>query len=181
MNNFDRAISLFLKHEGGYVDHPRDPGGATNKGITLRTFRRFIKPNGTKSDLKNLTTEQAAVVYKRQYWDAVLGDWLPDGVDYAVVDFAINSGPGRAAKYLQRVVGVTQDGRIGPQTLAAVRAKDPQEIVRDLCAARLAFMKRIQGGRLWQTFGRGWQRRVDNVRKTALRWATMAREEKTCG
>jgi len=174
MNNADAAIRKILVHEGGYVNHPSDPGGATNKGITLATFRRYIKPSGTIADLKALTTEQAVVVYKRQYWDAVMADSLPAGVDYAVADFAVNSGPSRAAKYLQAVVGAAQDGKIGPATLAAVNAADPVAVINKLCDNRLAFMKRIQGGKLWVTFGRGWQRRVDEVRSVSLQWAGKA-------
>ena len=168
MNRAEKMIPLILKHEGGFVDHPRDPGGATNKGITIATFRRYIKSNGTVADLKALTTAQATIVYKRQYWDAVVADMLPVGVDYSVADFAVNSGPSRAAKMLQRVVGVTQDGRIGPATLAAVRALPTDFIIRKLNALRLAFMKSIRGGSLWKTFGRGWQRRVDEVTAQSL-------------
>ena len=174
MERADKAIRKILAHEGGFVDHPADPGGATNKGITIATYRRYIKRNGTVADLKALTTEQAVMVYKRQYWDAVQADSLPPGVDYAVADFAVNSGPSRAAKYLQAIVGVSQDGRIGPQTLAAVAKMDPREIINRLCDDRLAFMKRIQGGKLWRTFGRGWQRRVDDVRATSLEWSQRA-------
>lgn len=169
--NFERALPLFLKHEGGFVNHPDDPGGATNKGVTIGTYRRYINRNGTVADLRRITDAQVAKVYKRQYWDRVKGDNLPSGVDYAVADFAINSGPSRAAKYLQGVVGVAQDGKIGPQTLAAVRKMTPVNIIKRLCANRLAFMKRIRGGTLWRTFGRGWQRRVDDVERVALRWA----------
>jgi lysozyme family protein len=153
------------------VNDPRDPGGATNKGITIATFRRYIKPSGTIADLKSLTTAQAVVVYKRQYWDAVSADKLPAGVDYATADFAVNSGPSRAAKYLQEIVGVAQDGKIGPATIAAVNAASPAAVIDHLCDNRLAFMKRIKGGKLWVTFGRGWQRRVDEVRSTSLKWA----------
>ncbi|MEO9537261.1 MAG: glycoside hydrolase family 108 protein [Parasphingorhabdus sp.] len=174
MDNSSKAIPKILEHEGGYVNHPSDPGGATNKGITLATFRRYIKPNGTVADLKALTTAQAVAVYKRQYWDAVSADLLPSGVDYAVADFAVNSGPSRAAKYLQAVVGVTQDGQIGPATIAATKAMPPRVVIERLCDDRLAFMKRIQGGKLWQTFGRGWQRRVDDVRAVSLSWAAQA-------
>ena len=162
-------IPRCLKHEGGYVNHPDDPGGPTNKGITLATFRRFIKPSGTIADLKALTTDQAIIVYKRRYWDAVLADNLPFGVDYTTVDFAINSGPHRAAVYLQRVVGAAQDGRIGPKTLAAVRDMPADDVINRLCDERLAYMKRIRGGRLWEKFGRGWSRRVAEVRADALR------------
>ena len=170
MNNSQRAIPLILKHEGGYVNHPSDPGGATNKGITLATFRRYIKPGGTVADLKALTEAQAVVVYKRQYWDAVLADLLPPGVDYTVADFAVNSGPSRAAKELQRIVGVTMDGKIGPQTLSAVEKMAAKDIINRLNDRRLAFMRSLKGGSMWKTFGRGWQRRVDEVRAVSLAW-----------
>lgn len=170
-SNFQRALPLLLKHEGGFVNHPDDPGGATNKGITIATYRQYINRNGTVADLKRITDAQVGIVYKRQYWDKVSGDSLPSGVDYAVADFAINSGPSRAAKYLQGVVGVAQDGKIGPVTLAAVKKRDPAHVIRRLCADRLEFMKRIRNGRLWETFGRGWQRRVDEVEAVSLRWA----------
>jgi lysozyme family protein len=167
-HNADMAIRKILEDEGGYVNHPDDPGGATNKGITIATFRRYIKRDGTIADLKALTTQQAVDVYKAQYWDAVRADDLPSGVDYTVADFAVNSGPSRAAKYLQAALGVTQDGAIGPQTIAAAQAADPKALIRKINADRLAFMKRIQGGKLWKTFGRGWQRRVDAVQSTSL-------------
>ena len=162
---FDRALSAVLKHEGGYVNHPKDPGGATNRGITLANFRRYVKPCGTVADLKKLTTAQAAVVYRRHYWDAVLGSQLPAGVDYAVFDFAVNSGPKRAAQFLQRIVGAAADGVIGPKTLAAVSAMPPEDIVTALCDARLAWLKRLK---TWPTFGKGWAARVAGVRKLAL-------------
>ena len=168
MTRAEQIIPLILKHEGGYVNHPNDPGGATNKGITIATFRRFIKPGGTISDLKALTTEQAVIVYKRNYWDAVLADLLPPGVDYTVADFAVNSGPSRAAKVLQKVVGVKQDGKIGPATIKATNAMPARDVIRQVNANRLAFMKSIRGGKLWVTFGKGWQRRVDGVLAKSL-------------
>ncbi len=173
--NFARALPLVLQHEGGYVNHPNDPGGATNKGITLATFRRYVKPNGTIADLKRLTVQQAGTVYRRQYWDKVHGAELPDGVDYAVFDFAVNSGPARAAKYLQAIVGVPQDGKIGPVTLAATQDMSAVHIIETLCDNRLAFMKRARnrktGKRLWPTFGKGWSRRMKGVREHALAMA----------
>ena len=165
-DNFMYCLPKFLRHEGGYVDHPRDPGGATNMGVTIANFRRYVKRNGTKADLRRITREQVAKVFKAHYWDKVKGDALPSGVDYAVADFAINSGPRRAAKYLQAVVGVKQDGKIGPATLTAVDAMNPATIVKRLCANRLAFMKRL---RIWSTFRRGWKRRVDEVRRESLK------------
>lgn len=163
--NFQRALSLVLKSEGGFVNDPRDPGGATNKGVTLATFRAYVDPKGTVADLKKISDAQVATVYRRQYWDAVHGAELPDGVDYAVFDFAVNSGPDRAKKYLQAVLGVAQDGRIGPETIAAAKSKFPATIIHALCDKRLAFLK---GLKTWPTFGKGWERRVANVRSDAL-------------
>ncbi|RUW72021.1 hypothetical protein EN858_17565 [Mesorhizobium sp. M4B.F.Ca.ET.215.01.1.1] len=168
--NFQRALALVLKSEGGWSDNPADPGGATMKGVTLANFRRYVKANATKADLRKISDQQIATVYRRFYWDPVAGAELPDGVDYAVFDFAVNSGPGRAAKYLQAVcgVGVVQDGRIGPATLAAVRAKPAGVVIDTLCDARLAFLRRLP---TWQTFGRGWQSRVVGVRIQAMMMA----------
>jgi lysozyme family protein len=163
--NFARALVLVLKSEGGWSDNPADPGGATMKGVTLANFRRYVKADATKADLRGIRDPQVAVIYRRFYWDAVLGAELPDGVDYAVFDFAVNSGSGRAAKYLQAAVGVAQDGRIGPATLAAVKAKPAGVIIDALCDARLAFLKRLP---TWVTFGRGWSDRVRSVRVQAL-------------
>ncbi|QKC70750.1 glycoside hydrolase family 108 protein [Mesorhizobium loti] len=163
--NFARALALVLKSEGGWSDNPADPGGATMKGVTLANFRRYVKADASKADLKKIGDDQVATVYRRFYWDAVLGAELPDGVDYAVFDFAVNSGPGRAAKYLQAAVGVSQDGRIGPATLAAARARPAGIVIDQLCDARLAFLKRLP---TWGTFGRGWSDRVKSVRTQAL-------------
>lgn len=166
--NFAKSFALVLAHEGGWSDNPNDPGGATMKGVTLATFRRYVKPNATKTDLRNITDEQLATVYRKHYWDVVSGSELPDGVDYAVFDFAVNSGPSRAAKYLQKVVGTPQDGRIGPATLKAVRAKMHATVIHELCDDRMAFLKRLD---TWKTFGKGWTRRVTDVRTEALRMA----------
>lgn len=162
------AIQAILQHEGGYVNHPADPGGATNMGVTLDTFRRYVKPGGTIDDLKALTVEQAAHVFRRHYWDKVSADELPAGVDYAVADFAVNSGPTRAAKFLQRIVRVPADGIIGPQTIAATWGKPSEFIINRLCDDRLAFLKSLD---TWPTFGRGWSARVEDVRRVALKWA----------
>ncbi|RNJ47369.1 hypothetical protein B5V01_24905 [Mesorhizobium erdmanii] len=163
--NFARALALVLKSEGGWSDNPADPGGATMKGVTLANFRRYVKADASKADLKRIGDNQVATVYRRFYWDAVLGAELPDGVDFAVFDFAVNSGPGRAARYLQASVGVSQDGRIGPATLAAVKTRPAGVVIDQLCDARLAFLRRLP---TWATFGRGWSDRVRSVRAQAL-------------
>lgn len=130
--NFQTALALVLKHEGGYVNHPSDPGGHTNKGVTLANYRRYVKPGGTVADLKAISDQEVATVYRRFYWDAVKGDDLPAGVDYAVFDFAVNSGPRRSAEFLQRTLGAAQDGKIGPKTLAAARAAKPLLVIDNL-------------------------------------------------
>ena len=167
--NFNRAVIATLKYEGGYSNHPSDPGGATNLGVTIATFRRYVKPSGTIADLKALTVEQAKTVYRRQYWDAVSGAELPDGVDFAVFDFGVNSGPDRAIKRLQKLAGVPQDGRIGPATLKAVRAIPHAKMIHDYQDERLAFLQRLP---TWKTFGKGWGRRVQEVRSLALQMAS---------
>ena len=172
--NFKRALALVLKHEGGFVDHPKDPGGATNKGVTIGTFRAYVKPNGTVADLKKITDAQVATVYRRHYWDAVAGAELPDGVDYAVFDFAVNSGPARAAKTLQKVVGSPQDGKVGPATLKATRTLMPATVIHELCDDRMVFLRRLK---TWATFGKGWTRRVTEVRSEALKLAAQPTPE----
>lgn len=157
--NFERALSATLKHEGGWADHPADPGGATMKGITLATYRRY-EPNATKTDLRNITDAEVKQIYRDGYWSAIKGDDLPYGVDFAVFDFAVNSGPARAAIFLQEIVGVAQDGKIGPITLAAVAKWDSVKLIEKLCANRLAFVKRLS---TWPTFGRGWSIRISEV------------------
>jgi lysozyme family protein len=166
--NFPRALNAVLKHEGGYVNHPNDPGGPTNKGVTLANFRAYVKPGGTVEDLKLLTVEQAGIVYRRFYWDAVVASELPDGLDFAVFDYAVNSGPSRAVKHLQEILNVDQDGRVGPKTLAAVRSVDAEKLINALCDRRMAFLKVLK---TWGTFGRGWARRVAEVRELALELA----------
>ena len=141
---------------------------ATMKGVTLANFRRFVKPDATAAELRKITDAQIAIVYRRHYWDVVLGAELPPGVDYAVFDFAVNSGPYRAAVFLQRIVGAKQDGKIGPATLKAVRARKPENVIAQLCDARLAFCR---GLRTWPVFGKGWGSRIADVRRIALGWA----------
>ena len=164
--NFAKALSHVLKHEGGFVNHPKDPGGATNKGVTIGTFRRYVDPKATVDDLKRITAAQVAQVYRKHYWDVVKADDLPSGIDYAVFDFAVNSGPGRAAEYLQAVVrGVTIDGKIGPATIKATKAKDPAWVIQQLCGSRMSFLRSLK---TWPTFSKGWTRRVTDVQQVAL-------------
>lgn len=166
--NFESSLKHVLVHEGGYVDHPEDPGGATNKGVTLAVFRRYFGER-TKDDLRAITDDQLRHIYKDGYWDKCQCDELPDGVDYVVFDQAVNSGPGRSARWLQGAVGAAVDGAIGPQTVAASTAADAEVVVNTMCDDRLEFLR---GLRTWDTFGRGWAARVGGVRAHGLVLAT---------
>lgn len=167
---FDAAMDRLLRHEGGYVDHPHDPGGATNLGITRRVLAewRNVKPwdRLPRSEVRDLSVAEATAIYRARYWEAVRADELPPGLAYALFDFAVNSGPRRAITMMQKVVGTTPDGIIGGMTLRAVARHDAGWIIRELSSRRLAFMQRL---RHWVTFGRGWTRRVREVEDVALR------------
>ena len=115
-NNYLTSLEMVLLHEGGYVNHPKDPGGETNLGVTKRVYLEF---GGTK-DMKELTPEDVAPLYKKLYWDKIKGDELPSGVDWCVFDWGVNSGTSRSAKALQRIVGTRDDGHIGPKTMELV-------------------------------------------------------------
>lgn len=162
--NFDKAFSRLLVHEGGYSDHPSDPGGVTNMGVTKRVWEEWVGHPVDEKTMRNLTPDMVKPLYKRKYWDKVCGDDLPAGLDYCVFDAAVNSGPGRAIKWLQQALGVTQDGALGPKTIAAVKAADPKLLVVGYNAIRLTFLQELP---TWNTFGRGWGRRVADVKQEA--------------
>jgi lysozyme family protein len=163
-DNFETSLALVLEHEGGYVNHPKDPGGATNFGVTQAVYSAYRKTQGKPNQsVKFITTAETRAIYKFQYWDRVRGDLMPLGLDYAVFDFAVNSGVGRASKYLQAVLGVAQDGQIGARTLAAIQS--PKATIFALCARRMSFLRNLG---TFLTFGKGWTRRVTGVRAKAL-------------
>ena len=164
-DNFQKALAAVLVHEGGYVFNKLDPGGMTNLGCTKTTWEEYCGHPVDEKTMRGLTPTDVAPLYKNKYWDKVKGDDLPAGVDYVVFDAAINSGPGRAAKWLQACVGVPVDGAIGNQTLQAVKAKDAKQLVNDYCAHRLEYLKSLQ---TWGTFGKGWERRVKEVNASGL-------------
>lgn len=164
-DNFESALKAILHHEGGYVNHPADPGGMTNLGVTKRVWEEWVGHEVDEKTMRNLTPEIVGPMYKTKYWDKIKGDDLPTGVDYVVFDAAVNSGPGRAAKWLQACVGVEPDGGIGPKTLAAVNAFDANQLIEDYAKRRLSFLMDLK---TWDTFGKGWGRRVAEVQKTGL-------------
>lgn len=157
--NFDQAFDILLRHEGGFSDHAADPGGKTRFGITEAVAREV----GYRGDMRELPIDLAKRIYKDRYWDAVRAEELPEAIRYAVFDAAVNSGPRQAIRWLQRAVGAKDDGIIGPQTLAAVRAADPERLLRQLLAQRLRFMTGLPS---WSAFGRGWARRIADLMET---------------
>lgn len=170
---FERSLKALLRHEGGYVNHPRDPGGATNLGITLGTakaWRLDVDGDGDVdvNDVRLLTPATAAPVYRKGYWQACRCDALPAGVDYMIFDLAVNSGTRRAKRYLQRALGVTEDAIIGKDTLKAVGRAEPLALLRSIRAEREAFYRSLD---TFSTFGRGWLRRLEEVNVIAKEWA----------
>ena len=162
--NYDKCLKAILHHEGGYVNHPKDPGGETNLGVTKRVYEEF---GGTK-DMKELTVEDVAPIYKKGYWDKMKGDDLPSGLDLCVFDFGVNAGPGRSAKYLQTMIGTVADGGIGPNTLKAV-ANYVEEVgleqaVENFQQARQGYYEKLS---TFDTFGKGWTRRVTETTELA--------------
>lgn len=162
--NFAEALQKVLHEEGGFVDHPEDPGGMTNLGVTKTVWEQWVGHPVDEKAMRNLTPAAVAPMYRKKYWDKIKGDDLPAGVDYCVFDAAVNSGPGRAAKWLQACVGVEVDGDIGLKTLAAVAAADPKVLVEDYAKRRLSFLMDLPH---WGTFGKGWNRRVAAMQSTA--------------
>ena len=147
--NFDTAFDQLISHEGGYTEGKGDPGGETKFGISKRSYPMF--------DIKNLTLADARRLYKRDFWDAGQCDSLPPGLAFDFFDAAVNSGIGNATRFLQRSVGVADDGHIGPLTMAAIRRWDAETLQARFTGHRLEFMAKLS---TWDTFGRGWSRRL---------------------
>lgn len=167
--NFEKALQLILKSEGGYVNHPSDPGGMTNLGVTKRVWEEWVGHEVTEQTMRDLTPAIVGPMYKAKYWDKVRGDDLPSGVDYCVFDAAINSGPGRAIKWLQACVKVEVDGVIGQKTLDAVTAFSDIDLVSDYNKRRLSFLLDLS---TWEVFGKGWTNRISHVGDSATKMVT---------
>lgn len=167
-DNFEKCLEMLLVHEGGFVNHPSDPGGMTNLGVTKQTWQEWVGHDVSEKEMRNLTPTMVAPLYKRKYWDACRADELVSGVDYCVFDIAVNSGVGRAIKLLQSVVGATPDGGFGSITAALVQKAeaDPVRLIELLSAKRLEFMQSLKS---FPIFGKGWSRRVAEVKEAALK------------
>jgi lysozyme family protein len=168
MSLFDTLIDRVLHHEGGYVNHPRDPGGATNFGITQRTLTSIRQANpslGLPANVKNLTRDQAKTCYRIAYWNPIRGDQLPKPFAFQLLDSYVNTSPETVIRWAQRAAGVADDGKIGPVTLAALQAADPADLVLNFIASRIEY---VTGLSTWDAFGKGWARRwAENLRHAA--------------
>jgi len=177
-SSYPEAIRRLLASEGGYVNHPSDPGGPTNFGITIGDYRKYVKADASAADVRAMQVGEAKAIYRSKYWDAMRGDELPAGVDYCVFDYAVNSGMGRAPKVLQRLLGIFVSGRMDDATLAAARGRDARALIQGICDERMRFLQSLK---TWPVFGRGWTRRVAEVRAAALAMAGKAAERAPIG
>jgi lysozyme family protein len=167
--SYDVALTRLLRDEGGYTDHPSDLGGPTNFGITLADARRYWKGNATADDVRGLPQSVARKIYRKRYWNALRCDELPAGVDYAVFDYGVNSGIGRAGKVLRCVLKLSdRSSVVSDDVIAAAEARAASDLVIAICAERLSFLRALK---TFPVFGRGWTARVNGVRATALAMA----------
>ena len=164
-DNFNKCLEMLLHHEGGFVNHPKDPGGVTNLGVTKRVYEQWVGHRVSEQVMRDLTVEDVAPIYKKKYWDRIKGDDLPSGIDWAAFDWAVNSGTGRAAKAVQKVVGAVRDGAIGPKTLALVSKQDPKYMIQEIGKIRQEFYENLS---TFETFGKGWTRRNKETTEVAM-------------
>ena len=168
LENFDLAIGHTLKEEGGFVNHPQDPGGMTNLGVTKRVWEEWVGHEVSEKEMRDLKPADVVPLYQRKYWNATRCSDLPSGIDLCVFDTAVNSGPGRAIKLLQGCLGVATDGAIGNNTFAAIAQFKNQsliDLINGYCDARQAF---LAGLPTFSTFGKGWTARVERLRSEAV-------------
>ena len=167
--NFKQSLAWILKHEGGKVDDPHDPGGRTNQGITQRTYDDYRRSKGLpKRDVYDMEDHERDETYRINYADMVKFDDMPSGLDYSLFDFAVHSGQAQAAKVLQRIVGALAYGVIGMRSLAAVKQYIDKHglgsLVDTFNHARLRFIRTL---RVYPRYKNGWEKRVSQVIRRA--------------
>jgi lysozyme family protein len=166
--NFRDCLALVLKHEGGFVNHPKDPGGITNLGVTKKVWEEWVKHPVTEKDMRELTPALVAPMYEMKYWRTSYCEKLPRGLDLLVFSMAVNAGSGRSVKLLQEAIGVVADGIIGPRTMARINESNVVTLIDNFSEARRKFYR---GLKLFPVFGRGWLNRTDKERLEALEMA----------
>ncbi len=171
-SSYIEALRRLLVHEGGYSNHPSDPGGPTNFGITIFDYRKYVKPDATAADVRAMKLDEAKTIYRAKYWDAQRCDELPAGVDYAVFDYGVNSGIGRSGKVLRRVLKLPDHTSVvNDAVVASAAAADAKALVVKISEERLRFLQSL---RTWDVFGAGWGRRVAEVKQVSLALAAGA-------
>ena len=165
LSNWDNSFKLMLKSEGGFVNHPSDPGGMTNLGVTKATWENWVGRGSDEAEMRGLTPEKVEPMYKNKFWDAVRGDELKVGIDYLMFDFAVNAGAGRAIKTLQTAIGVPDDGGFGPVTMASMKSYEPVKLIERFSQAKEDFYRSLN---TFDVFGKGWLNRVERVKAEAL-------------
>ena len=163
--NFDKSLALVLKSEGNYVNNSQDPGGVTNLGVTQRVLEEWLGHPVDDKTMRNLTPEQVAPLYKAKYWMACYAPQLKTGVDYLLFDAAVNMGAGRAVKLLQESMQCVPDGTIGPRTMQLLDQKKLEDIVEAFSQRKISF---YEGLKTFPVFGKGWLKRVEDVKQNAL-------------
>jgi lysozyme family protein len=169
--NYQTCLEMILHHEGGYVNHPKDPGGETNFGVTKRVYEEWtMSQDLITKDMKELTVEDVAPIYRKNYWDRIKADDIPAGLDLCVFDFGVNAGTGRSAKFLQTMIGTVADGGIGPNTLRSlalyVESEGVETTIKNFQAERQSYYESLS---TFETFGRGWTRRVEETTEAAIK------------
>lgn len=165
-SSYDECLRRLLVHEGGYSNHPADPGGPTNFGITIGDYRRYVKADATADDVRAMRVEVAKEIYRNKYWAALRCDELPAGVDATVFDYGVNSGIGRSGKVLRRLLGLRDDaGRVTDDVLRELAKREPRAVIVAINDERLSFLRSL---RTWPVFGAGWSRRVAEVKAFSL-------------
>ena len=162
--NFEPSLAAVLQHEGGFVNHPSDPGGMTNLGVTKAVWEAYSGKPATEQDMRSLTKEMVAPLYRKRYWDACRCNEMPSGIDYLVFDFAVNAGCTRSAKTLQQALRIQTDGVIGPVTLQAVKDADAKQLINDFSRNKENFYRSLV---TFSTFGKGWLNRTEGSKKIA--------------
>lgn len=162
---FTKALDVILHNEGGWSDHPEDPGGATNKGITLKTYSGYLGRQATKSELRNILNHDVETIYRTRYWNPIRGDELPYPLALMTFDAAVNSGVSRGARWLQQALEIPSDGHIGPITIKTANDCDIVSTVHAFHDIRMHYLRDLSH---WPTFGKGWERRCLHTLSEAL-------------
>jgi len=166
--NFKECLDLVLKSEGGFVNHPSDPGGMTNLGVTKRVWQEYTGHEADEKEMRSLTPEKVAPLYEQKYWRPCYGEVLPRGLDFVVFSMGVNAGPGRSVKLLQQSIGCVPDGIIGPRTRELISDSNTATLIAKFSEARREYYRALK---TFPTFGKGWLARVDREESEALNMA----------